>query len=377
MKKGYKRLLIFEILLLAMLFINSFIYNFLSGFNISIFLVIVLILFKYLFGFEKDKQRFVKDIILDVIIFLIIFLLLYYLSGILIGFYKADNYYTLYGLKTFILPIICYILLREYLRYNMMRKREGSKLLSIITIIFFIFLDLTTSIYYGSFETNYDTFVFVSLNILPAISSNIIFSYITTKVGYRPIIIYALVINLYPYLIPIVPNPSQYLVSLVDLLVPIFLGYTVYKFFKTHEKNEKPVSNDKNRKKQFIALIPLTILVATLVYFTSGYFRMWAIVIASGSMQPEIYKGDIVIVDKKVNYDKLKKGQVIAYETGGVVIVHRLTNKATVDGTNYYVTKGDANKEEDNIIITNDMIVGVVNFKIPYLGLPKVWLNGL
>ena len=377
MKKGYKRLLIFEILLLAMLFINSFIYNFLSGFNISIFLVIVLILFKYLFGFEKDKQRFVKDIILDVIIFLIIFLLLYYLSGILIGFYKADNYYTLYGLKTFILPIICYILLREYLRYNMMRKREGSKLLSIITIIFFIFLDLTTSIYYGSFETNYDAFVFVSLNILPAISSNIIFSYITTKVGYRPIIIYALVINLYPYLIPIVPNPSQYLVSLVDLLVPIFLGYTVYKFFKAHEKNEKPVSNDKNRKKQFITLIPLTILVVTLVYFTSGYFRMWAIVIASGSMQPEIYKGDIVIVDKKVNYDKLKKGQVIAYETGGVVIVHRLTNKATVDGTNYYVTKGDANKEEDNIIITNDMIVGVVNFKIPYLGLPKVWLNGL
>ena len=376
MKRGYKRLLIFEILLLAILFVNSFVYNFLSGFNISIFLIIVLILFKCLFGFEKDKQRFVKDIVLDVIIFLIVFLLLYYLLGILIGFYKADNYYTLYGLKTFILPIICYILLREYLRYNMMRKREGSKLLTVITIIFFVFLDITTSIYYGSFETNYDTFVFVSLNILPAISSNIIFSYITTKVGYRPIMLYAIVISLYPYLLPIVPNPSQYLVSLIDLLVPVFLGYTVFKFFKKYEK-EKPISNERNHKKQFIALIPLTILVVTLVYFTSGYFRMWAIVIASGSMQPEIYKGDIVIVDKKVNYDKLKKGQIIAYETGGVVIVHRLTNKATVDGKTYYVTKGDANKEEDNLIITKDMIIGTVNFKIPYIGLPKVWLNGL
>ena len=376
MKKGYKRLLIFEIILFAILLLNSFCVNFLSGFKISIFLLIVLVAFKCLFGFEKDRQRHTKDVILDTVIFLIVFLLLYYLLGILIGFYKADNYYTLYGLKTFILPIVCYIVLREYFRYMVMRKREGSILLTITTIILFIFLDITTSIYYGKFETNYDTFVFTALTILPAISTNLIFSYITTKVGYKPLILFSLVISLYPYLLPIVPNPSQYLVSLIDLLLPIALGYMIFSFFKKREQ-EKPMSNVHDRKKQFVALVPLIILVTTLVYFTSGYFRLWTIVIASGSMQPQIYKGDAVIIDTKFDYKKLKKGQIIAYEHGGVIIVHRIVNKAVVDNSYYYVTKGDANQEEDNLIITKDKIVGVVNHKIPYVGLPKVWLNGL
>lgn len=374
MKKGYKRLLFFEILLLSILFINSFIANFLSGFSISIFLIIVLILFKCLFGFEKSKQRYIKEIILDMIISLILFLLLYYLFGIIIGFYKSENYYNFYGIKTHILPIVSYILLKEYLRYMMMRKSEGNVLLLITTTVFFIILDLTSSIYFGKFETKYDIFLFTSLRTLPAISTNIIFSYITTKLGYKPIILYSLVIKLYPYLLPIVPNPSQYLVSIIDLLLPVAFGYSIYKFFKNH-KQEKPVSNNKN--KRIISLLPLTLIVTVLIYFTSGYFRLWAIVIASNSMVKEIYKGDIVIIDKKFNYEKLKKGQIIAYKTGDIVIVHRIVNKAAVNGKYYYVTKGDANKEEDNIIITKEMIVGIVNNKIPYIGLPKIWLNEL
>lgn len=376
MKRGYKRLLIFEILLIAILSINSFVINFLSGFNMCILLLFVFIIFKCLFGFEKDNQRYLKDIMLDVIIFLIIFLLLYYLFGVLIGFYQSDNYYTLYGLVNFILPIVCYVFLREYLRYNFMRKREGSILLTITTIILFIFLDITSSLYYGNFETNYDIFVFTSLIILPAISSNIVFSYITTKVGYKPIVFYALVIGLYPYLLPIVPNPSQYLVALIDLLVPVAFGYSVFKFFKKREF-EKPTGENQNRKKQLISLIPLTALVIILVYFTSGYFRLWAIVVASGSMTPNIYKGDVVIIDKKFDYDKLEKGQIIAYKNGDIIVVHRIVDRAKVKDSYYYVTKGDANKEDDNLIITEDMIVGTVDHKIPYVGLPKVWLNDL
>ena len=165
MKRGYKRLLIFEILLFAILLINSFFINVLSGINMTIFLLIVLVAFKCLFGFEKDRHRYTKDIILDVIIFLIVFLLLYYLSGILLTFYQTGNYYTLYGFKTFIFPIICYIILREYLRYMFMCKREGSILLTVTTIILFIFLDVTSALYYESFNTNYDTYI--RENVIP------------------------------------------------------------------------------------------------------------------------------------------------------------------------------------------------------------------
>ena len=114
-----------------------------------------------------------------------------------------------------------------------------------------------------------------------------------------------------------------------------------------------------------------------LVYFTSGYFRLWTIVIASGSMSPKINKGDAVIIDKKFEFKDLKKGQVIAYKNGDIIVVHRIFNKAKVKNSYYYVTKGDANEKDDNLIITEDMIIGTVDHKIPYVGLPKVWLNGL
>ncbi len=374
MKKGHKRLLFFEILLFIILFLNSFVYDFLSGINISIFLVIVLIIFKYLFGFEKDKHRFIKDVILEIIIFLFVFFLLYYLSGLIISFARTGDYLNIKGLQMFIFPIVCYILLREYLRYMFMCKSEGNNILIISTVILFIFLDITTAIYYANFESNYKAFVFIASIILPAVSSNIIFSYITTKVGYKPIIVYALIINLYQYLLPIVPNPSQYLVTMIDILLPILLGYKINKFFRKADDEE--IKRDYNKKKKKLkSLVPIAIAVIILIYFTSGYFRFWAIAIASGSMEPKIHKGDIVIINRDYNIKSIKKGEVMAYRHSGIIVVHRIIKKEKNKGKYYFVTKGDANKKEDNIVIDESMIVGIVDYKVPYIGLPTVWLN--
>ena len=42
-----------------------------------------------------------------------------------------------------------------------------------------------------------------------------------------------------------------------------------------------------------------------------------------------------------------------------------------------YYTKGDANEQIDGYKITMDMVIGTVNFKIPYIGYPTVWVNEL
>ena len=115
-----------------------------------------------------------------------------------------------------------------------------------------------------------------------------------------------------------------------------------------------------------------------LVYFTSGYFHYHAIVVASGSMTPNILKGDVVVIEKiDGDYSKLKVGQVIAYKYDNVIIVHRLINIIENNGTYYFYTKGDANDLPDNWIVRGDTIIGTVNVKVPYIGLPTVWLNEL
>ena len=43
----------------------------------------------------------------------------------------------------------------------------------------------------------------------------------------------------------------------------------------------------------------------------------------------------------------------------------------------YYRTKGDANNAKDDYTIYENMIKGVVDLKIDYIGLPTVWLSEL
>ena len=125
-------------------------------------------------------------------------------------------------------------------------------------------------------------------------------------------------------------------------------------------------------------LVLPSFIIMVLVYFVSGYFHFYAIVVASGSMEESISKGDVVIIEKiDDNTDLLELNKVIAYNYNKKIVVHRLIKKIDVDGATIYYTKGDANNNIDNYKITKDMIIGIVNFKIPYIGYPTIWINEL
>lgn len=376
MKRGYERLFVFATFIFLFLFINFYVVNFLSGFKMSLFLIFILVIFKYLFGFERDNHRYVKDFIMDELIFLIIFFLIYYLSGILFGFVRT-NYINYDGFMRFILPTIFYVILREYFRYMVMCKSGNNKFLIILFLLLIVFMDISESFHYTNVSGNYNAFVYFAIFFLPSLCSNVVFSYITIKMGYKPLIVYSLIIELYSYLLPIVPNPSEYIHAMVLFLLPVIFGYRAYNFFGKM-KNEKLERDYFKNKYSLKAFLPVSLIVVVLVYFISGYFDYWAISIASGSMSKAINKGDIVIIHKiEDNYEKIDVGQVLVYEYQGNVIVHRIVDKIKLDDKYYFSTKGDANLSVDNIIIEEDMIVGVVKFRIPFLGLPTVWLNEL
>ena len=372
MKRGYRNLFILELLIFIVLILNSFVTSILSNTKMILFLLIIIVSFKFFLRFEKDRHRYTKDIIIEEVLFLIIFFLLYYLSGIFLSFAKVDNYYTLKSITHIIIPIIITIFLKEYLRYEMLLKSEGSKFLIAFTTILFIFLDLTNAIYMNLNLKPYDQFLFIAVTVLPTISTNIFCSYVSYKTGYKPVIFYRFVVELFLYLLPIVPNPNPYIYSIIWLFVPLLLCHRIYNFFKK-EKDEEIIREYHKRK--FGTLILPILITLFLVYITCGYFKYYALAIASGSMTPVINKGDIVIVEKSNDYENMELGQVIAYKHENIIIVHRLVKKIK-DGEKYYFyTKGDANEKEDGYVITEDMVVGVVNLKIPYLGLPTVWLN--
>ena len=94
--------------------------------------------------------------------------------------------------------------------------------------------------------------------------------------------------------------------------------------------------------------------------------------ILSGSMEPTFSIGDTVYIDKNVDFQNIKEGDVIAYQTdGNVYVVHRVvkTEKEQL------ITKGDSNESADATPVTQVSYFGKVMFSLPYGSYIYVFLN--
>lgn len=96
-------------------------------------------------------------------------------------------------------------------------------------------------------------------------------------------------------------------------------------------------------------------------------------VVLTGSMEPHIGAGDVVVVDERPT-DRITEGDVITFVPGGyssqsdVRVTHRVVAiHERADGT-YFETKGDANEDPDPALVRADRVVGVVMFHIPWFG---------
>lgn len=375
MKKSFKRLIIFSLIIILIMFLNSFVLKLFNRWTLFLFTVILLIITKKVFGYEKDRHRYVKDIVLEIIIFLMTFFILYYLSGIFISFAKVGNYLTFKSIKNIILPVVLYILAKEYLRYTLITKAGDKKGIIALIIVAFICMDCTIAMSISSLSFSKQTFLLLALTIIPTITENILCSWMTYYFGYIPSLVYLMIMYLYKYLLPIVPNPNEYLYSIIFFILPVLLILRLYNWLKK-DKTEAIVLEHKNAMKlKIVYEIPIILILIMMIYFVSGYFKFYAIAIATGSMVPNINKGDVVIINKEFKEKDLEVGKVIAYNYNDKVVVHRIYKEVKIDKELIIYTKGDANSNMDEYKITKDMIIGIVNKKIPWIGYPTVMIN--
>lgn len=376
--KSYYTIFLFETVVMFFVILNSFKSSLSNVYVLPFILFICDLIFFLVLGSEKSNKRLNKIIDFDVFMFLMVFLILYYLFGIVIGYAKSNNYLTLYGLTVFIIPTILKIVFKEHLRKLILTKSGNNKFLIIYTVLLFIMIDVLPALSMLKISNMHDVFIFIALVLLPSITFNISATYINMKVGYMPVIIYLLIFSLYQYIVPIVPNPSEYLKAIIDFILPILILFKVRKIVNKYSDENKEI--DRNYKKSAIILLIIPIMLTIIIiYFVSGYFKYYALAIASGSMNPVFDRGSVVIIeqvnDKYDNYNKLKEGKIIAFKAEKNTVVHRLIRIVNVGDEIFYYTKGDANKKEDDYLIKKENIIGIVKFTIPYIGYPTVWFS--
>ncbi len=97
------------------------------------------------------------------------------------------------------------------------------------------------------------------------------------------------------------------------------------------------------------------------------FFGMTQIVIISGSMEPAIKVGDMLVIREQKDY---RVNDIVSYRSDSSLITHRVIS---VDG-NSLLTKGDGNNVEDPPIILSQ-VEGKMLVRIPKLGYVTLFLK--
>ena len=108
----------------------------------------------------------------------------------------------------------------------------------------------------------------------------------------------------------------------------------------------------------------------------SGYILNFApMKVLSGSMEPGIKVGDLIIA-KKTDPSNVKEGDVVTFKMNSVVnVTHRVVEVFNNDNNISFKTKGDANNIADDTLVQGDNLVGKLVFRIPKLGYFIDWVT--
>ena len=329
-----------------------------------------------LLGFRKDKMTGIKKSILGMTISeILIFFAISYGLGYITGFMKNSYVFDLETVVGSILSPILYVIGIEIFRYTILNANNDKKLVTFITTILIIILELTIGlreVMMYDFET---TFTTVASIILPIIIKNIALSYVTIHGGLKPVLIYRLVMDIYGYVLPIVPDLGDYISSIIGILLPtlVYMYSSRIVDGKSHESEEEHTS----RKTLRLSDLPVTIFIVLLVALISGRFSFAIIGVGSESMSPKIDKGDAVLYQKVKKESDMKIGDVLVFRSGSKMIIHRLVDIKRDGDKNYYITKGDANNSNDSLNLSLNNIEGKVILKLKYLAYPSLWFKDM
>lgn len=119
-----------------------------------------------------------------------------------------------------------------------------------------------------------------------------------------------------------------------------------------------------------------------LMVFT--YSESPVVVVLSGSMEPAVYRGDILFLDNDP-LSPIRVGEIVVFQIKGreIPIVHRVLQvRDGVNGESKFLTKGDNNNIDDRGLyargqmwLRRDDIMGRAKIVLPHLGMVTIILN--
>lgn len=121
-----------------------------------------------------------------------------------------------------------------------------------------------------------------------------------------------------------------------------------------------------------VALVVLLILVILVLGSkltkSRDIFGFTPLKVLSGSMDPTIKTGDLIIV-RQVDSSNIEQGDIITFTTNSdSLVTHRVIGVSSENGSYRFQTKGDANNIEDKDLVAGNQVIGKYAFRLPMVG---------
>ena len=305
--------------------------------------------------------------------FAIIFIVISILAGVIDALGKSPYNHSLKGILTNAIFVGSALIGREFVRsylVNSFTKKENylvfvliSMLMTFTSISFKRYIDMKSYV---------DIVKLIAQYLAPEFAQNLFACYLVFLGGPLTSIIYLGIIQGFHWLSPILPDLKWITTALIGILLPTFFMIFLQKIYLTESKQIKREDKDEESP---ISWMITSIISIGIIWFAVGVFPIYPSVIATGSMEPMIKPGDVILVKKIVDMEginNLKIDDVIQFRRDTILISHRIIEiKIDEKEGIKFITKGDNNSSPDTELVKPEDVKGTIVYTVPKIG----WLT--
>lgn len=307
----------------------------------------------------------------------IMYIVISVFAGLIDGLGKSPYNHSLTGILTNIVYVGSALVGRELIRsylVNSFTKKENYFVFILIALLMTI-----TNISFNKFINTSSFSEGVQLLaefIGPEFAQNLFAVYLVYLGGPLASIIYLGMIQGFHWLSPILTDLKWITTALIGILLPTFFIMTLQTMYHTASKQIKIRNKDEESP---ISWIITSVLSIGIIWFAVGVFPIYPSVIATGSMEPMIKPGDVILVKKILDMDgieNLKVDDIIQFKRDAILISHRIIkiDNDEEDGLGFR-TKGDNNSSSDSDIVKPEDVKGTIVYTVPKIGWPTLLIK--
>jgi signal peptidase len=311
----------------------------------------------------KDKSSIIQ-LALMVGFFQMVLLII---GGLFAGFGKSPYSFTPIGISTNLLFVAAMLFGMELSRawlVNHLGRKHVFLALAFVAIIYTLLSVPLTQL--TGIRPEVGSIDFINSTLLPSLAENLLATFLALLAGPIPALLYRGILQAFWWFSPVLPDLPWMFKGLIGTALPI-VGLVLIN--SLYSPQTGPKKGKRAQSGSVTGWIITTVAAVAIIWFAVGLFPIRPALVGSGSMEPKMYPGDVVII-AKVPADSIETGDVIQFRVPEeVTVMHRVIEiQETEAGSKVFITKGDANDKPDSEPVIPENVVGKAVMTVPKVG---------